>query len=236
MPKVILAIGAHPDDIDFGCVGSLATFAKEGADIYYLVCTDGNRGSRHHAIDNDVLVEARHKEQQVAADVVGVKEIFFLNEEDGNLIANLEFKEKIVKIIRKIKPDMVFTHDPDWIYRLNSDDEYAFINHNDHRQTGIATLDAVYPLSRDLASFPDHSNEGLTPHTVHEVFVYWPKNPNYFIDISETIDKKVEAIKAHASQLDDPEETGQWMKNLAAEEGQKNGVKFAESFTRLLLK
>src|SRR5689334_22939241 len=105
--KVILVIAAHPDDPEFGCGATAAKFIKGGAKGYYIVCTNGNRGSRANKFDNVELVETRHKEQEEAAKIIGVTETFFLDHEDGNLVANLEVKEQIVRIIRKLKPDII---------------------------------------------------------------------------------------------------------------------------------
>ena len=150
--KVVLAIGAHPDDIEFGCGGTMAKLAAEGARLYFAVATDGNRGSRQHEFEKSALVASRKQEQQVAAKLLGASEVIFLDEEDGNLMADLSFKEKVVRLVRRIKPDMIFTHDPQWYYRQNEDGT-ASVNHNDHRACGVAVLDTVYPLARDLQSF-----------------------------------------------------------------------------------
>lgn len=232
--KTILVVAAHPDDAEFGCGATTAKFIKMGAKAYYVVCTDGNRGSRHNQFENKKLVRERLKEQKNAADVIGASDIFFLNHEDGNLVADLTFKEELVRVIRKLKPDMVFTHDPSWFY--TTDLEENFINHNDHRETGIGVLDAVYPLARDLASFPNHSEEGLTPHIVKQVFLWGFENLNYFVDVKETMETKIQGILAHKSQVDDPEEVRDWVTKRFKENGKKAGVKFAEGFIRLQLK
>src|SRR5690606_23917511 len=138
--KTILAIGAHPDDIEFGCGGTMAKLAAEGANLHFVVVTDGNRGSRQHEVEKQALIASRKQEQAAAAKVLGATEVIFLDEEDGNLIADISLKEKIVRVVRKIKPDAIFTHDPDWFYRIN-DDGATTINHNDHRACGIAVID-----------------------------------------------------------------------------------------------
>lgn len=232
--KVILVIAAHPDDPEFGCGATVAKFVKEGAVAYYIVCTNGSRGSRHHEVESKKLVASRRKEQEEAAKIIGVKETFFLDNEDGNLIADLALKEQIVRIIRKLKPDLIFTHDPSWFYRVGEDS--ASINHNDHRQTGIATLDSVYPLSRDLASFPEHSLEGLTPHKVPEVCLFSFDNPNFYVDVTETIEIKIKAILAHKSQIDEPDQVSERIRKRSRELGERSGHQFAEGFTKLILR
>lgn len=232
--KVVLAVGAHPDDIEFGCGATMAKLAREGADIYFLVCTSGNRGSRQNQISVEELVDKRKEEAKSAAKVLGAKEVFFLDHEDGNLEANLNLKEEIVKIIRKIKPDMIFTHDPSWFYVSRGD--FSFINHNDHRETGKAVLDAVYPLSRDLLSFPEHATEGLAPHKVEEVYLVTFSDALFAFDVSKSIDTKIAAIKEHKSQVDDPEEVEEWVKQWAKELGKKFNYSYAEGFIKLVLR
>src|SRR3989344_4130088 len=232
--KTVLVVAAHPDDPEFGCGATVAKLIKEGAIGYYIICTSGNRGSRHHVIDQKVLVDKRRKEQENAAKIIGVKETFFLGHEDGNLIADLTLKKEIVKIIRKLKPDMVFTHDPSFFYSIREDS--AFINHNDHRKTGEATLDAVYPLARDLSSFTQHEKEGLTPHKVPEVYLFNSDKPNFTFDVTGTIETKIKAILAHKSQIDDPTKTKKWIKKRLGNLGKKSGFKYGEGFTKLVLR
>lgn len=234
--KTILVIAAHPDDPEFGCGATTAKYISEGAKAYYVICTNGQRGSRHHEIDGKKLTIARHEEQQKAADIIGVTETIFLDHEDGALQANMSLKEELVKIIRKLKPDIILTHDPSWYYSVRED--YSFINHNDHRETGIAVLDAVYPLARDLASFPDHGKEGLTPHKVLEVMLFNFDNPNFLVDVTKTFETKYKAILEHKSQVDDPKLVRGFLEKRAATLGKKAKpkVKYAEGFTRLLLR
>ena len=232
--KVLLIIAAHPDDPEFGCGATVAKYIKEGATAYYVICTNGNRGSRANKFDAVELVETRHSEQENAANIIGVSETFFLDHDDGNLTANLEVKEQIVRIIRKLKPDIILTHDPSWFYQVS--DGSARINHNDHRQTGIATLDAVYPLSRDLASFPEHAKAGLTPHHIPEVLLFSVQTPDYFVDVSSSWETKVKAVLAHKSQVDDPKQTEKRVEERMKELGKQAGHDYAEGFIRLLFK
>jgi len=232
--KVLLIIAAHPDDPEFGCGATVAKYIKEGATAYYVICTNGNRGSRANKFDAVELVETRHSEQENAANIIGVTETFFLDHDDGNLTANLEVKEQIVRIIRKLKPDIILTHDPSWFYQVS--DGSARINHNDHRQTGIATLDAVYPLSRDLASFPEHAKAGLTPHHIPEVLLFSVQTPDYFVDVSSSWETKVKAVLAHKSQVDDPKQTEKRVEERMKELGKQAGHDYAEGFIRLLFK
>lgn len=232
--KTVLVVAAHPDDPEFGCGATIAKLIKEGAKAYYIICTSGNRGSRDHSVGQQELIDKRREEQLNAANTIGVTETFFLGHEDGNLIADLTLKEEIVRIIRKLQPDMVFTHDPSWYYQTR--DDSAFVNHNDHRKAGEATLDAVYPLARDLSSFPGHSKEGLSPHKVLEVYLFNFDSPNFTFDVTDTIETKIKAILAHISQIDDPEKTKVWTKERLGNLGKKSGFKFGEGFTKLVLR
>lgn len=231
--KIILAIGAHPDDIEFGCGGTMAKLAAEGAKLYFVIATDGNRGSRQHEFEKSALVANRKLEQQAAAKILGATEVIFLDEEDGNLMADITFKEKIVRLVRKIKPDMIFTHDPAWFYRQN-DDGTASVNHNDHRACGVAVLDTVYPLARDLQSFPDHAVEGLLPHITPELYLWTFDQEGFAFDITDHIDTKIASIAAHKSQIDDPESMSERMIARHKLLGKSQNMTLAECFIRLV--
>src|SRR3989344_6741607 len=230
--NVLLLVPSHKMGRVFGCGPTVAKYIKEGATAYYVICTNGNRGSRANKFDAVELVETRHSEQENAANIIGVTETFFLDHDDGNLTANLEVKEQIVRIIRKLKPDIILTHDPSWFYQVS--DGSARINHNDHRQTGIATLDAVYPLSRDLASFPEHAKAGLTPHHIPEVLLFSVQTPDYFVDVSGSWETKVKAVLAHQSQIDDPKQTKKRVTERMKELGKQADYDYSEGFIRLI--
>lgn len=232
--KIVLAIGAHPDDIEFGCGATMAKLSSQGAKLYFVVCTDGNRGSRQTKIEKLELIKNRREEQLNAAKILGALEVFFLEEEDGNLIADINFKEKIVRMIRKLKPDMIFTHDPSWFYRINQTNGKAWVNHTDHRSCGEAVLDAVYPLARDLQSFPDHVQEGLDPHIVPEAYLFNFSDPKFFFDVTGFENQKINSILAHKSQIDNPNGLSKNMLDHLKKLGKKPKVKSAEGFTRLI--
>lgn len=233
--KTILVIAGHPDDPDFGCGATVAKYIQAGATAYYLVCTNGARGSRDQQISGEDLVVKRQEEQKNAANIIGVKEVFFLDHPDGELEEDILLKEEIVKYIRRLKPDMVFTHDPSWTYRID-DDGFAFINHSDHRKTGSAAIDAIYPLARDLSSFPNHKEEGLTPHKVQEILLFHVDNPNFTEDVSDFFDVKYRALLEHISQIDDPGKLKETLENRMGKLGREKGVKFAEGFIKLRLR
>ena len=229
-----MSIVAHPDDVEFGCGATMAKLSSEGHKLYFVICTAGNRGSRHHKRGVDELVEMRKEEQRNAAKILGADDVIFLNYPDGELTPDIKFKEDLVKLIRRYKPDMIFTHDPSWIYRTGTD--YGFVNHNDHRSCGIAVLDASYPLARDLTSFPEHQEEGLEPHKVKEIYMFNFDKPNHFVDVTKFLDLKIESIRAHTSQIDDPAWVKTWVTERAQRLGRRAKVKYAEGFTKLTLR
>ncbi len=198
-PKVGLVISAHPDDSEFGAAGTVYTWVQKGWEFYYVICTDGSKGSEDPEMTADVLVPLRQKEQKAAAAVLGVKEVFFLNNVDGDLAYTKDFTRDIVRLIRRLKPHAVFSHDPNHIVRD------MFINHPDHRAAGTVVLDAVYPLARNRPSFPELLDEGLEPYSAKEVYLWTASDTNFDVDITDALDKKFEALACHESQIDDME-------------------------------
>ncbi len=232
--KIILAVGAHPDDIDIGSSGSIAKWIKQGADAYYLVLTDGSKGSEDAKISNTALTKIRRAEQQSAADLLGIKKVFFLDFVDGELENSPELRKEIVKIIRQIKPTTVMCFDPTLVY----DDNRQFINHPDHRAAGQATLDAVFPYARNTRTFPELLSEGLEPHVVEELLMTNFSKNNYAVDISDTIDLKIQTLACHKSQFRDIGKFQDSIKksNALAGSNAKPKVKYAENFQRIILR
>lgn len=231
--KTVLVVGAHPDDNDFGAGATVAKAVKEGARVIYLLATTGQRGSSDECISNEELSIVRKKEQIKAANFLGVDSVHFLGYSDGEVVANIELKEKIVEFIRRFKPDIVFTMDPSHFYYK----DWGFVNHSDHRAVGEATLDAVYPLARDLLSFPEHRSFGLKPHKVKDLFLHamLPSDANYFFNVTDTLGTKFKALQYHKSQIGEPKKMRERMQKRAAEVGKICGYKFAEGFIRLKL-
>lgn len=157
--KTVLVVGAHPDDNDFGAGATVAKAVKQGAEVIYLIATAGQRGSSDEAMTPERLSQIRREEQQEAAKSLGVREVQFLDYVDGELLPDLKLKEEVVRFIRRCRPDVVFTMDPSYFYFKT----LGFVNHSDHRAIGEATLDACFPLARDLLSFPQHIKAGLPP-------------------------------------------------------------------------
>jgi LmbE family N-acetylglucosaminyl deacetylase len=233
-PITVLVVAAHPDDPEFGCGGTSALWASQGKEVYYVVATSGDKGSSDPEMTSDRLVKLREAEQQAAADAIGVKKVFFLRLPDGELAPNLVLRRAIVKAIRMVKPEIVFTHDPTNVYTDNS------INHPDHQAVGHATLNAIYPTARDRLNFPEHEQAGLMPHKVREVYLWGSREPNVWVDINDSIDTKIKALRCHKTQIGRPEELEKRMReraeNLAKQwRGEGDPPRLPEAFRRIEL-
>lgn len=229
-PKIILGVVAHPDDLEFGMAGTVATYVAQGAKAYYLILTDAGKGTSDRSLTNGKLSRIRRDEQREAARILGVSEVFFCDYEDGALEPSLDVKRDIVRCIRRVKPDTVLTMDPTMIYSTSR----GMVNHTDHRAAGQAALDAVYPLARDHLSFPELlKDEGLEPHKVKTLLMHNFDRQNFYVDITEQIDTKLRALAAHKSQLPNTEATTKMVRDMARREGESVGLKYAESFVRL---
>lgn len=230
LPTVVLAIGAHPDDMDFGAAGTLAKWAAAGADVQYVIATDGGKGSADTHMTTAKLIKARQSEQRAAAQQVGASQVHFLPYEDGQLEVTMALKRDLVRLIRQVRPDTVMTMDPTMVYSA----EQGVINHPDHRAVGQATLDAVFPLARDHLSFPElYAKEQLAPHKVRHLLLTRYDQPTYFVDITETIEAKIRTLQTHASQLADAKAVASMLRQRAAELGKQADCRYAEGFIRI---
>jgi LmbE family N-acetylglucosaminyl deacetylase len=226
---VVLGVAAHADDLDFAAAGTFARLAAEGAAIYYLIVTDGCKGSADPDSDSKQLAARRRNEQGAAARAVGVCDVFFLQYEDGALEVSQSLKRDIVRFIRRLRPDVVVTYDPRMLYYAPA----GIINHPDHRACGQATLDAVYPLARDRMSFPELSAEGLEPHEVRTVLLANCERQEFLVDISDFFERKINAIAAHASQFRDMQTVRKRSESNASSLGHRLGCQYAEGFVRI---
>ena len=199
-----LVVTPHPDDAEFGCGGTVARLVQAGKEVFYLVATSGDKGGRDTDMTAEYLLGARQEEQQQrAAEVLGVSEVVFLDFGDGELEDDHAFRGQLVYHIRRLKPDIVFTTDP---FRT------SFYIHRDHRITGLVTLDAVFPYTRDRLHYPEHIAQGLAGHNVEEIFFWGSEAPDTFIDIGDVVDLKIKSLLAHTSQVQD------WVGEAGSEE------------------
>ena len=226
-PKVALAIAAHPDDADFGCAGTATLWSRQGWEFYYLICTDGSKGTEDASLTADRLVPMRQKEQRAAAAEAGVKDVFFLEGHvDGELTYSRRLLGDVVRVIRKVRPYAVFTHEPSQVIIRNS-----FVNHADHRATGLVAVDAVYPAARDRWNFPEQLEEGLETHKVKEIYIWGSDEPNFTIDITDVVETKIQALLRHTSQFGE----GTEFLNFVRERWKGEDGRYTERFRRVVL-
>lgn len=230
VPDRVMVVAAHPDDAEMGCAGTIAQWVRQGAKAYYLITTNGDKGTDDREITPEELAAIRDKEQRAAAEVLGVSEVVILPNRDGELLYTLEFRGQVVRWVRAWRPDAIFTHDP-----TNMISDFG-INHADHRFTGQVTVDAVYPFARGHLQYPEHLAEGLEPHRVHQVYFWGSGQANCWVDISDTMDLKVQAIRRHVSQFGDQERSGRMSMGRAQQAGEEYGVAYAETFRRILMR
>ena len=199
VPRSAMAIFAHPDDAEFTVAGTIARWAKAGCEVTHVVLTSGNAGTHDRRFTRETLARTREEEELAASRVLGVKNVVFLHHDDCALQPTLEVRRELVREIRRFRPEVVICGDPQaWYYND------TYLNHPDHRAAGVAALEAVFPAAEMELLWPE---EGL-PHKVQAVYVGSTSDLNTWIDITDTIDAKIEALMAHASQLEgwDPSE------------------------------
>jgi LmbE family N-acetylglucosaminyl deacetylase len=228
-PLKILVILAHPDDPEFFCGGSIARWVDAGHEVTYSLLTKGDKGLNGWAsVDPKELTHIREKEQHDAAKVLGVKNINFLSYEDGYLVADLELRKAIVAEIRREKPDILVSCDPNGLYfRDNA------LNHPDHIAAGKAVVEAVYPAAGNPLFFPELLNENLQPHGVKEVWLSLPENANVILDVTDQWDKKIKALACHQSQVGDVDKFKERMKNRRTPESTEEKPQYLERFRRI---
>ena len=218
--KKVLVVVAHPDDIDFGCAGTVAWLTNAGVEVAYCLVTSGDAGGDSDGLSSAQRAEMRESEQTNAAHIVGVDKIHFLKQKDGTIESNLALREMITRVIRKEKPDLVITQSPQRRY------DRIYASHPDHLATGEATFCAVYPDARNPNAFANLLDESYLPHLVPNIWVMADENPDTFIDITDLIDRKLEALFEHKSQIKDQEQVGAMMREWTGSMAQMAGLKF----------
>jgi LmbE family N-acetylglucosaminyl deacetylase len=224
----ILAITAHPDDVDFGAAGTIARWTEAGIEVSYCVVTDGDAGGFDEDFPRDEMPALRRAEQIAAAKCVGVYDVRFLGYPDGRVEATLDLRRDLARVIRQVRPNRVVCPSPERNYVRTG------ASHPDHRAVGSAALDAVYPDARNPFAFPELlEQEGLAPWKVSEVWISGSPSPTTFVDVTATFARKIAALRAHQSQtghVDDLDERIRgWLTRAAALGGLPEGH-LAESF------
>ena len=224
-PARFMVIAAHPDDADFGPAATAASWIALGSEGWLVCCTSGDAGGEDPFADPLELAAVREREQRAAAEVVGYAGVTFLHMPDGALVNDLVLREHLVREIRTFKPDAVLATDPENVFPRG-----AGINHTDHRAAGFAAADAVYPAARNPMAFPWLARDGLAAHRVRRLYLFWTHRPTVYVDISATVDRKLDALRCHESQLKDFADVEKWVRGWSAEQGKEVGVANAEGF------
>lgn len=226
VPRCALALYAHPDDADVAAGGTLARWAAAGTEVHVLACTRGEKGSLNRGDDPEAVAEVRRQEMEAGAGAIGARATYSLGHADGELDNDVSLRRELVELIRRVRPEIVFTSDPTAVFFGST-----YYNHRDHRVIGYAALDAVAPAAWSPHYFPDTG----PPHRVTEVWLSAALEPDVWVDIGDVIDIKTNAILCHVSQLG---EAGEWMpdavRQRAEDAGRQAGVRFAEGFRRLV--
>jgi LmbE family N-acetylglucosaminyl deacetylase len=221
----VVVVTPHPDDAEYGVAGTVVHWVRQGKEVVYVVCTNGDKGTSDASVKPEELAKTREEEQIAAANLLGVREVIFLRHTDQGLEDTCEFRKEIVKLIRLYRPETVVTADP---YR-------RYIWHRDHRITGQITLDAIFPYARDHLSYPDLMGEGLYPHKVKEVLLWGTEDVNHRSDITETFHVKLTALQCHRSQVGHipPEELEKRLRERHRSLAEGENFLLAEAFHRV---
>lgn len=224
--KRILVIFPHPDDAEFSCGGTLARWARQDNEIVLCLVTDGASGSDDPNITPEQLAATRAEEQMNSAKILGISDVIFLGRRDGTVVHDMDLRRDLTRVMRRCRPDILVCGDPSVYWHGNE-----YINHPDHRATADAALAAAFPSSGNRLYFPELLVEGLEPWKIREIYIASPGEPDTWIDITDTIDLKIEALRAHACQMGDWDPVDM-IREWAAADGAKADppVAYAEDF------
>lgn len=223
----VMVITAHPDDSEFGAGGTIAKLVKDGAEVTYVIATNGDKGSGDRTMTSERLAAIRAEEQRNAARTLGVTHVEFLGYPDGELEDTRALRRDVTRELRRWRPDLVITMNPHRTYNL-------YASHRDHRIVSGVALDCVYPLARDHLSFPELMPE-FEPHKVREIHLMQWQSPHLVVDISDVMDLKLKALACHVSQVGDFAGVEARVRERSAEIGREKGLAYAESFDRIVM-
>jgi LmbE family N-acetylglucosaminyl deacetylase len=224
-----VVVFAHPDDAEFGCGGTIAAWSREGTEVVYVCVTDGSAGWNGPDLSREEIARIREAEQREAAAVLGVDTVQFLGYVDGTLEANMELRRALTREVRRFRPDVVVAPDPSALWSHDR----TYINHPDHRAVGEAMLAVVACDSPTRPQFPELLGEGLEPHKVPVLWLtLWEADADTRVDIADTIDLKVKALRSHRSQVENMGEfdVDAKLRDYAARVGAHEGLEYAEAF------
>ena len=227
----ILVVTAHPDDVDFGCAGTVAQWTAGGIEVSYCVVTDGDAGGFDEQVPREEIPSIRRAEQQAAAAVVGVHDVHFLGHPDGRLQVSLDLRRDIARVIRQVRPQRAVVQSPLWSFRS------IHRSHPDHRAAGEAAMCAIYPDARNPFTFTELvRDEGLAAWSVPETWIMVDDDGGepHPVDVTDTFDRKLAAIRAHASQITDPDALEARMRGWLADNAARHGFpegRLVETFT-----
>jgi LmbE family N-acetylglucosaminyl deacetylase len=227
----VLVVFAHPDDAEFGSSGTVAKWTRSGVTVEYVCVTDGSAGSNEPGTRREELAPLRRDEQLAACAVLGVEDCTFLGIPDGYVELTLDLRRAITREVRRFRPDVFMVPDPIRLW----DPERRYINHTDHRTVGMACLAVVNPDAPTRPQFPELLDEGYEPFEIPQMWMPVWDDADTFVDITETIDAKVEALRCHKSQIGD-NPVDDWIRARARQRGEAAGMEFAESFRTFKLK
>ena len=229
-PARFMVIAAHPDDSEFGPAGTAASWIGAGSEGWLVCCTSGDQGGEDADADPLELAAIREREQRAAASIVGYAGVTFLHGPDGALANDLALREHLVREIRTFRPDAVLATDPETLFHGD-----AGVNHTDHRAAGMAAVDAAYPAARNPMAFPALARDGLAPHRVRRLYLFWSNHANVWVDVSMALERKIDALRAHASQIRDVDALTGRIREWAAEQGRPVGVDAAEALRLIII-
>jgi LmbE family N-acetylglucosaminyl deacetylase len=223
----ILVVSAHPDDVDFGLAGSVAQWTTAGVKVCYCIVTDGDAGGSDRSLTRAEMARIRRQEQLAAAAEVGVSDVVFLGYPDGRLVPSLELRRDVSREIRRLRPQRVVCQSPDRIWdRLGA-------SHPDHLAAGEATVCAVYPDARNPFAHPELLDEGLEPFSVPELWLMAAPDTTHVVDVTDTFDRKMAALRCHVSQVGERDGLDDWIRGWLSAGAARAGLpegRLVESF------
>ncbi|MEJ7654179.1 MAG: PIG-L deacetylase family protein [Chloroflexia bacterium] len=224
VPRTVLVVVAHPDDMEFTCGGAIAKWADAGSSVHLVVATSGDKGTKDRETSPHTMADIREREQAEAAKVLGIQKLTFLRHRDGELEVSMAFRNQLSSVIRTTSPEALVTHDPWRAYQI----------HPDHRAIGTVSIDAIV-AARDHLYVPEQLLAGLEPHHTSHIFLFSTDSPDHLEDVSDFMDRKMDALGCHHSQLDHLPNWRDRVIEWCRLTGERIGVSYAEAFKHIEL-